>query len=126
VQDGQSPRQDADNDDGFLYNFLIMGTYQGIGHIRWRHLLSTLALLFIVDSQPSHGSFESFFPEKLHTHKSLEPRELAKVLRVLEGKCVDNLESPDWWTYVWCFGKQIKQVHYDFKVKQLKAANLIG
>lgn len=72
------------------------------------------------------GQFDSFFPEKLYTHKSLEPSELSEALRVLEGKCIDNLESPDWWAYVWCFEKQIKQVHYDFKVKQLKAAHLIG
>ncbi len=51
---------------------------------------------------------------------------LERSLKSLQNKCFDSLDTPDWWTYVWCNEKYVKQVHYDPKVKKIVASNNIG
>lgn len=60
------------------------------------------------------GLFKQVSPASAHSSVGkLEGEELQRALRSLEGLCVDNLLSQEWWTYRWCFGKDAQQIHLD-------------
>jgi hypothetical protein len=46
------------------------------------------------------------------------------VLSILTDKCFDTVHLPGWWSYVWCFRDEVRQIHYDQSI--IETNNLIG
>ena len=47
------------------------------------------------------------------------------VLSPLRNRCFDTTHIPSWWSYVWCFKNDVRQVHYDDS-HTVETSNLIG
>ena len=69
-------------------------------------------------SSTVHGAEDQF--SERDQHRSLE------ALAVLENKCLDSLYQPEWWSYIWCYKKNMSQVHFDHQLKVIVTSNNLG
>ena len=44
----------------------------------------------------------------------------------LENRCFDTAHISNWWSYIWCYRHEIRQVHYDESRQIVETNNLLG
>lgn len=44
----------------------------------------------------------------------------------LENRCFDTTHISNWWSYIWCFRQEIRQVHYDESHQIVETNKLLG
>lgn len=49
---------------------------------------------------------------------------LLRSMSSLEGKCFDTIYKLDWWSYVWCYKKEVRQVHLESQA--IESENFLG
>lgn len=67
-----------------------------------------------------------FNSEQKFLPKLTNDRTLSRRLKALEGVCIDDGLSMEWWSYRWCHEKLVKQHHYDDKNHSLIQSNPLG
>ena len=44
----------------------------------------------------------------------------------LVDQCFNNIFMAEWWSYVWCFGDHVRQIHYNHHSQRIETENQIG
>ena len=96
----------------------------------WLVLVLVLALVALPRSKPQEHPEEHLeeHPPPLYEYlPMLQGRQLQTTLLPLRNKCFDSAEDPaDWWQYVWCYQKHVKQIHFDRKKKRISEQISLG
>ena len=87
-------------------------------------LLLALALIALPHGKPQEPPEGHPVTEYL---PMLRGRQLQTALMPLRNKCFDSAEDPaEWWQYVWCYQRSVKQVHFDRKRKRVSEQISLG
>ena len=79
-----------------------------------------LTYLFII------GLFIFSFIERHHgLSEEIDPKNI-DLLSPLKNKCFDTSHIPSWWSYVWCFRDDIRQMHVDESQNVVQSYHFIG
>jgi Glucosidase II beta subunit-like protein len=79
-----------------------------------------LSYLFII------GLFIFSFIERHHgLSEEIDPKNI-DLLSPLKNKCFDTSHIPSWWSYVWCFRDDIRQMHVDESQNVVQSYHFIG
>ena len=66
------------------------------------------------------------FIERHHgLSEEIDPKN-TDLLSSLKNKCFDTAHIPSWWSYVWCFRDDIRQMHVDESQKVVQSYHFIG
>lgn len=44
----------------------------------------------------------------------------------LAGQCFNNIFMAEWWSYVWCYGDHVRQIHFNHHSQRIESENQIG
>jgi mannosidase alpha-like ER degradation enhancer 2 len=50
----------------------------------------------------------------------------SSVVAPLAGQCFNNIFMAEWWSYVWCYGDSLRQIHFNHHSQRIESEHLVG